>query len=224
MFVSADNECAGLPNSQDPASSAAVASSSASAQAYYDQMLQNANSDWLSLLSRSWQSYASLGPQVGIQLLNGQPKINAVSLATGVIISDPVGTTETGTTGGNPATGPNGGLTSDDIAFSKYFGNKPRFKTYTGKLPSPGSSMSLVMGGQNRNLPVGPGRYPASTPDQRFGYGQQCGASPTGVVTDAASSVSPVAGTSGVVLAVLGLLALAGLGYAVEHKKARGRR
>lgn len=222
MFVSADEECSGMPNSQDPASSAAVAAAATAANAYYDQMFSSANADWLGLMSRSWKNYASFGPNVALQLLNGQPAINAASLATGVIMSDP------STDGSGSGTGTAGGgstaaaaVTPDDIAFAKYFGSTPRFKTYTGLLPKVGSSMSLVMGGQNRALPVGGGRYPAATPLQAYGNPLSC-ASPTGVLAAGAASV--LGGNSGVVFGVLGLLALAGLGYWAEHSKTKGRR
>jgi len=235
MFVSADQECSGLPNSTDAGSSAAVAANSAAAISLYDQMFGRANTDWLSLLSRSWQSYASFGPQVGIQLLNGQPTINAESIATGVIVSDPSEGTQSGRTASGspgssgPGSGPGSGgsragsgPTPDEMAFVRYFGAKPEFQTYTGPLPKAGSSMSLVMGGQNRALPVGPGRYAASTPDQRYGYSSRC-VSPAGVVTDSAALPGP-ASTAGGILAVLGVLALAGLGYWADHEsRKRGR-
>jgi hypothetical protein len=228
-----------MPNSTDPASSAAVAATSAAGLALLDSVMSNANGEWLSLLSRSWQSYADFGPQVGIQLLNGQPTINAASLATGVIMSGDPTASSSGVVGpgGSPVSGgsssgsgPGGsapgsggtrgtGLTPDDLSFSRYFGTNPEFKTYTGPLPKPGSSMSLIMGGQNRALPVGAGRYPAATPNQLYGN-PRC-ATPTGVATDAPTAGASVLASSGWLLAVLGVLALAGL---AEHEsKKRGR-
>lgn len=257
MFVSSDQQCAGLPNSTDPASSAAVAAETAANTSLVDQVLAKANNQWLSLLSRSWQSYASFGPQIGIQLLNGQPSINAASQAKGIIVTGPGGSTPvnsnstlsaspsaSGGSAGGPGSefgedwgfgpvdsSPSGSqqrgsvtqpaLTPDDIAFARYFGTTPRFQTYTGPLPPHGTARALTMGGQNRALPVGPGRYPAATPERRFGTAPQCMSVPASIASSIASGDGSMT-----MLGIIGLVALAGLGYVankMEKKHGRGR-
>lgn len=204
MYLSADQECTGMPNSQGPEATALLAADIASANATFDIAVQGANRNWLGLLSRSWKSYEPLGRDTCFQLREGQPLITPLSIITGTIV----------------APGPNapGAAPPDDTAaIMQHFGNTPDFKTFTGKLPKQGSSMSLVMGGQNRALPVGPGTYPAATPDARFG--SMCG--------NDGSALASILGSgsgAGIGLTVLGLVALAGLAYwADSADRKRGR-
>ena len=175
------------------------------------------------------------------------PAAPAVSL---VAAANPDGSNPAaGGSGGNPAAGGAGlgprssgavrgsgrgsrGATSDDSQWVQTFGTNPdEYQGYNGPLPTPGSAMSLVMGGRNRPLLVGPGRYPAATPNPQFAYSTICNSSggvsmtPVGESANSTVTGTTAAGSSdGTILAVLGILALAGLGYWADHEgKRRGK-
>jgi hypothetical protein len=176
----------------------------------------DANANWNGVISRIWQSFADLGPGVAFQLINqgpaltGNPASSSVPAVAVVAAGNP--------NGSNPAAGGSG--------FVNQFGQSP-IQTFTGPLPAPGSVMSLVYGGSSRSLPVGPGIYAAPTPNPMMGGPRSC-ASPPGVNANTygvpVAPASPLADGSGGVLAVLGILALAGLGYwADRESRKRGR-
>lgn len=245
MFLPSDEACSLAPNSQvpDPAASARAQSD----RDTYDSAKMNANSDWLSLLSRDWRSVVDQGPFVAIQLRNSPTDINPASLLAGVVLSDNSGPAPTGvnlTTPGNP-TGSTAGVNpsgsqptrprrparNDDAEFVQTFGSTPSIQTYTGPLPRQGTVKSLIVGGANRPLAVGPAANSAATPSAWFGYGSVC-------PTDQPISMVPVgeplypngyassdgASTSGFGV-FLALVGLAGLAYFTDqYEKKRGRR
>jgi len=90
MYLSSDEACSVTPNSQTPDSPADIAAAEA-ASTVIDQTFIAANQTWLNLLTRNWQSFADLGPYVAYQARNAAPPLNAASLMTGVVLSDPSG-------------------------------------------------------------------------------------------------------------------------------------
>lgn len=118
MYLPSTEQCSGMTNSRNSPSVAAISRARAQ-EAALDQAKATANSDWLGLLSRSWQSYIPQGANVAIQALNSSPDINPVSAATGIVLSGPssngagqatgvVVVSEGNPNGSNPAAGGSG--------------------------------------------------------------------------------------------------------------------
>ena len=232
MYFPSDQAC-NEQNSETPISAATLAASQALTTAA-DAALADANAAWASVISRNWQSFVDLGPQVAFQLRGPSP----VDPTPG----GPVALVSAGNPdGSNPAAGGAGGASvsafpaggrrrrNKNADFLAVFGQSP-WASYNGPLTPPGSVRSLLYGGQGRPIPIGPGVYAAGTPDPRFG--QSC----DGFVSPAGVSMLPVGepsnyaaggggsgdGASGVGLGLLALVALAGLGYwatVKENKK-----
>src|SRR5271166_113861 len=124
----------------------------------------------------------------------------------------------------------------DQAAFVETFGVSPDpLKLYTGgALPPQGSVMSLVLGGSNRPLSVGPGRYPAPWPVPQFDSSSLTCPSPAGVnmlpwgepayLSGSSGSGGGSASGLGVGGVLLLLVGLAGLAYfSDDQDKKRGR-
>ena len=153
------------------------------------------------------------------------------------------------TTGANPAAGgggarrrghppgksPTAPALFDSAEFINTFGVSPEpLKLFTGKLPPQGSVMSLVLGGANRPLAIGPGRYPAPAPMPQFDSSSLTCPNPAGVnmlpwgEPDYSGAAAAAAGGSASGLGVGGVLlllvGLAGLAYfSDDQDKKRGR-
>ncbi len=171
MYLPSTEQCSGLPNSTNSPSAADIARRMAVLNSI-DTAKATANQDWLGLLSRDWRSFVDQGPHVAAQAINGQPKINTVSIATGIVLGDPSrarrvsgvdlvteGNPDQSTPGkggsgaarpasahDSPSIKTSGGqvLPADFVSTFGYRG--PEQKTYTGPLPKQGSVLSLVMG------------------------------------------------------------------------------
>jgi hypothetical protein len=150
----------------------------------------------------------------------------------GTVASGP--TSAPGSSGATASSTPSPGGNGPEIL--RYFGYQPEYKTYTGPLPKQGTVKSLVIGGSNRPLAVGPGNQPASTPWAATGYyTASCPQPPDGVASlpwgepdywamaapssSAADSSSPGGSSSpsGIALAVVALLFLGGAGYLMQQ-------
>lgn len=233
MFLPSEQACGVVPNSTQPYTTAGIAADAA-ALAAMNASLINANTNWLGLLSRNWRSFFAQGPYVAMQTLNGQPDIsNPASVASGIVYADPsipssspVGVNlvpsltpgPSNPTGSFPQSGkPAGrGVSNQDRAFVKAFNFQPFVKTYYGPLPEQGTPRSLTVGGANRALAVGSGRYPAGTPDSRAGY--SC-------PPDASDFTLAGSGAAGTGITVLALLGLAAVGFWADHQeRKRGKR
>ena len=233
MYLPFDQAC-NEQNSETPVSAATIAASQALTAAA-DAALADANAAWASVISRNWQSFIDLGPQVAFQL-RGPSAVDPSTISGSGVALVSAGNAN----GSNPAAGGAGGASvaafpagrgrrgrKDD--FLARFGDSP-WATYGGPLPVPGSVRSLLYGGQGRPIPVGPGVYAAGTPDPRFGQSCDGFTAPVGVSmlpvgepsTYAAGGGSANDAASGVGLGLLALVALAGLGYwatVKENKK-----
>lgn len=137
-----------------------------SAAADINTAVATADAGWNSILYPAWQSFVSLGPQAALQAMNPP----YTSSAGGGQAAGAPGASGS-PTGGVPGAGPGtvvqkNGLTADQNQFLAVFGQYRPFKTFTGPLPAPGTSGSLVYGGSVFNRPASGARVvssPAST-------------------------------------------------------------
>ena len=68
MYLPSDEACT-AQNSQTPLSPAYLAAATALTAAE-DASVVDANTNWMAVISRNWQSFADLGPYVALQLQN----------------------------------------------------------------------------------------------------------------------------------------------------------
>lgn len=139
--------------------------------------------------------------------------------------------------GGMPMfSGPGGGnIENEKAAFVQAFGGDlTPWKTYTGPLPAPGSSMSLTYGGSPSNRSVGFGSQPVLSPDAAAGYYRANCPNPIGVnaiplgesdYAGASTATSASSGVSnGAMWAIGAVLGLAALSFMTEKHDERKRR
>ena len=160
MYLPSDQACSAQSGATpvDPVSFAAVNARTA----YRDQQIANAQQEWNDSIAPDWRSFAGLGPQVALQVMEspvvtpfGFPPLSRGVPAKGVQVSGARGSgakvIQFPLPGGGGSVGT---LTPDQSDFVNQFANQlTPYKVYTGPLPKIGTVQSLAYGGSPSNRP-----------------------------------------------------------------------